>query len=58
MYDPYFNDPPPPDHFFPSRYGKPKKTKPEKVKKPISRVDMDVWKEVFKKRGEDEKNME
>ena len=58
MYEPYFNDPPLPDDQLPSRYGPPKKTEPEKVKKPVSKVDMDVWKELFKKRGEDEKNME
>ena len=58
MYDPYFNDPKPLDHFFPSRYGKPKKTKPEKVKKPELQGEMDVWEKFFKKDEEEEDNTE
>lgn len=48
MYEPYFNEPPhkrPPDDQLPSRYGPPKKTEPEKVKKPLSDVDIEDWKE-------------
>ena len=48
MYEPYFNEPPhkrPPDDQLPSRYGPPKKTEPEKVKKPLTDVDMEDWKE-------------